>query len=424
MSTRSAVLLLIMALTGCSHDMMSVPPPPPPPPPPTAVTVAYCAGLEPDWVAFQDGDGAWIRAQPIVAGANTTFRADLAADRGAIATATRSGAFTIVSVLYGTPAELATPGDTNPRHCLPATAKTLLGTASGLGTDGVAFIGSSFDARVRVGPDGTFELTSLPGGPRDLLATRFVQANGSGPVSGMILRRDVDLPDSTTLPVFDFASPEAFAPAVADVTVDGLGGDAASSGTRLLTGHDEVPVTLQTNLSADVTRPYYALPEARLAAGDLQILSAGTLAGTTGSARSATLFYRAPQSRTLTLGAVLIPPTFTTVATAPGGALRLRTQFVAQNEYDRAALISYQQDSTLFVTVMMTAAYAALNANGYDLVTPDLTGAAGFDPAWMLHQASNLLWNAGRIGGTLGLGNNAVPTDGATRRTVWSAGTL
>jgi hypothetical protein len=423
MSTRFAVLLLITVLTGCSHDIVSVPPPPPPPPPPpAAVSVAYCAGLEPDWVAFQDGDGTWTRAQPTVIGPNTTFHADIAADRGAIATVTQSGPFTIVSVLYGTPAELAAPGDTNPRHCLPTTAKTLLGTASGLGADGVAFIGSSFDARVRVGPDGAFEIKALPGGPRDLLATRFAQANGSGPLSSMILRRDVDLPDSATIPVFDFASTEAFAPAVADLTIAGLGVDGASSGTRLLTSHDEVPVTLQTNLSADVTRPYYALPEARLGAGDLQILSAGTFAGVTGSARSATVFYRAPQGRTLTLGAVLTPPTFSTDATEP--AFRLRAQFVAQNEYDRAALITYQQDSTLFVTVTMTAAYAALNANGYDLITPDLSAAAGFDPAWVLHQASGLRWNAGRIGGTLGLGNNAVPTDGATRRTVSAAGTL
>jgi len=66
-----------------------------------------------------------------VSGPNTTFRAELSADRGAIAMVSRSGAFTLVSVFYGTPAELETAGDTNPRHCFPAIAQTLLGTAIG-----------------------------------------------------------------------------------------------------------------------------------------------------------------------------------------------------------------------------------------------------------------------------------------------------
>jgi len=357
-----------------------------------------------------------------VSGPNTTFRAQLSADRGAIAMVSRSGGFSLVSVFYGTPAELETAGDTNPRHCFPAIAQTLLGTAIGINTGEVAFVGASFGSRVRVGVDSTFELKALPSGPRDLLATRFAHANGTGPITRMILRRDIDVPDGTLLPVFDFASAEAFAPAIANVTLDGLGAESAASGTRLLASHDEISVTLATNLTADVTRPYFALPETQLGAGDLQIVSANTNAATTGSARSTTLYFRAPSDRTLAFGALLIQPTFTTVATVP--ALRLRAHFVPQNDYDRATVISYQQDSTLFVTVTMTAAYAAGSANGYDLVNPDLSGAAGFDPAWTLHQGGTLLWNGARIGGSLGLGRNTVPTDGATLRAVFATGAL
>ena len=418
MVARSLVLLLVTAVSACSHDVSSSPPPPPP----TNVAVAYCAGLEPDWVAFQDGDGAWTHAQPTVSGPNTTFRAQLSADRGAIAMVSRSGGFSLVSVFYGTPAELETVGDTNPRHCFPAIGQTLLGTAIGINTGEVAFVGASFGSRVRVGVDSTFELKALPSGPRDLLATRFAHANGTGPITRMILRRDIDVPDGTLLPVFDFASAEAFPPAIANVTLDGLGAESAASGTRLLASHDEISVTLATNLTADVTRPYFALPETQLGAGDLQIVSANTNAATTGSARSTTLYFRAPSDRTLAFGALLIQPTFTTVATVP--ALRLRAHFVPQNDYDRATVISYQQDSTLFVTVTMTAAYAAGSANGYDLVNPDLSGAAGFDPAWTLHQGGTLLWNGARIGGSLGLGRNTVPTDGATLRAVFATGAL
>src|SRR6266545_965370 len=228
MSTRLWILFLVTAVSACTDGMM--PSAPPPPPPPTAVAVAYCAGREPTWVAFQDGDGAWTRAQPTVSGSNTTFRSEFSSDRGAIAMVTRSGALTVVSVFYGTPAELETTGDTNPRHCFPPTAKTLLGTASGLDTDEVAFISASFGSRARVAVDHTFELNGLPGGPRDLLAERSTQATGA--ITRFILRRNVDLPDSTLLPVLDFASAEAFPPAVASVSVDGLGGEGAVSGSR------------------------------------------------------------------------------------------------------------------------------------------------------------------------------------------------
>jgi len=418
MSRGSWVLFLVAALGACSDG--TLPSTPPPPPPPTTVAVAYCAGLEPTWVAFQDGDAAWTQAQPTVSGSNKTFRHEFAADRGAIATLSGAGGnITVLSVLYGTPAELVTAGDTNPRDCGPAPAKTLLGTVAQLDANETAFVSASFNSRVRVSVDRTFELKGLASGPRDLLAAR---TDGSDVITRLILRRDIDVPDSTTLPVLDFASAEAFAPAVANVSLNGLGAEAAASATRLLTNHDELTLSLLIGPTTDVTRPYVALPESQLLANDLQILAASVSAATTGSARSATLYFRSPTDRTLTLGAPLIPPTFSTVASVP--ALRLRAHFVPQSDYDRSAFVSYQQGVTVFVTISMTAARAALSETGYDLVIPDLSGAAGFDPAWSLHPGGTLLWAAGRIGGTLGLGRDAVPSDGATRRTVSAAGAL
>ncbi len=421
MSTRSWVWFLVAAVSACSDS--TLPSTPPPPPPPTTIAVAYCAGLEPTWVAFQDGDGAWTQAQPTPSGSNKTFRHEFSADRGAIATLSRAGGnMTVLSVLYGTPAELVTAGDTNSRDCGPAPAKTLLGTVAALETNETAFVSASFNSRVRVSVDRTFELKGLASGPRDLLAARTTRIDGSDVLTRLIMRRGVDVPDSTTLPVLDFASAEAFAPAVATVSLDGLGAESAASGTRLLTDHDELAVSLLIGLTTDVTRPYVALPESQLLASDLQILAASVSAATTGSARSATLYFRTPTDRTLTLGAPLIPPTFSTVASAP--ALRLRAHFVPQGEYDRSAFVSYQQGTTTFVVISMTAAYGALTGTGYDLVVPDLSGAVGFDPAWTLQAGGTVLWNAGRVGGTLGLGRDAVPSDGATRRAVSATGAI
>ena len=418
MSSTSWVLCLVAAVGACSDGTM----PPAPPPPPTTIAVAYCAGFEPNWVAFQDGDGAWTRAQPTPSGATTTFRSEFSADRGAIATLSRSATLSVLSVLYGTPAELVTAGDTNPRDCGPAPAKTLLGTVATLDTNETVFVGTSFGSRARVSVDRTFELKSLSSGPRDVLATSATRTGGSDVITRLILRRDIDVPDSTTLPVLDFASAEAFEPVVANVTLAGLGPDGAASGTRLVTSHDEITVSPQFVTTTDVTRPYVALPESRLLANDFQLLSASVTAATTGSARSAALYFRAPTDRILTFGAPLIAPTFSTVASTP--ALRLRARFVPQAEYDRAAVVSYQQGLTVFVTVSMTAARSALGETGYDLVVPDLSGAAGFDPAWTLQPGGTLLWSAGRVGGTLGLGRDAVPSDGATRRSVNTGGRI
>ena len=394
---------------------------------PLSVAVRYCSATEPYWVAFQDGNGAWTQAQPSVAGGTFTFRSDFSTNRGAIATLGRYGlgaALTVLSVQYGTPAELVTAGDTNSRDCGPAVSKTLLGTVAGLDTNESAFINTAFLSRVRVGPalGDTFALKGLPSGPQDLLAVRSTRANGSEAVTRMIMRRSLDLPDSTTLPELDFAGAEAFAPAVANVFLIGVGSEGAASSTRLLTSHDDIAVNYLLNSTGDATRPYVALPETQLLPGDLQILFAAANPTTTGEGRTATVYFRAPTDRTLALGASLTHPTFTTVATGP--ALRLRAHFVSQSDYDGSAAITYQQGSTTIVSVTMTAAYAALTGAGYELLVPDPSGASGFDPAWALRPGEELLWTAVRTGGTLGLGRDAVPSDGATLRAAFSSETI
>src|SRR2546423_6872842 len=213
MSSTSWVLCLVAAVGACSDGTMS----PAPPPPPTTIAVAYCAGFEPNWVAFQDGDGAWTRAQPTPSGATTTFRSEFSADRGAIATLSRSATLSVLSVLYGTPAELVTAGDTNPRDCGPAPAKTLLGTGAAPATNETVFVGTSFGSRARVSVDRTFELKGLSSGPRDVLATSATRTGGRGVITRPILRRDNDVPGSTTPPPLDFSSAPAVAPAGAHV---------------------------------------------------------------------------------------------------------------------------------------------------------------------------------------------------------------
>ena len=390
----------------------------------TSVVVAYCTATAPAWVASQDGNGDWRRLLPEVVGGRTLFRRDFVTDRGGIATATPilGGALTVLDVLYGTPAELATVGDTNTIDCAGADPKDLFGSVAGLGAADSALISTGNILRASVLPGRTtFHVSGMPSGPRDLLASRTTVAAGGAAVTSLLLRRDVDLPDDANIGTLDFTSVEAFAPATATVRVEGLFPEGAITGTRLRTSNSDLLLTNLTQAPTATARPYFAIPENRLLAGDLQVLRVAT-AGPSSDNRDAELYFRSPTDRTLTLGSPLAPPTITAVATAP--SLRVRAQFAPQAEYDRSTTIVYEQgSSSAQVVVTMTSAYAALTG-GYDLVVPDLSGVAAFDPAWSLVPGAQLLWSATRVGGTLDLGRDAVPTDGSTRRQAFRKDTI
>ena len=138
--------------------------------------------------------------------------------------------------------------------------------------------------------------------------------------------------------------------------------------------------------------------------------------------RSAGRYFHAVQDYTIGLGADVIPPTFSTIATSP--TLRLRARFVNQAEYGRETSVSYQEDSTRQVSVSMTQEYVQQVGGIYDLVIPELTGVAGFQRGWALSPTSSLRWSAVRAGGTLGLGLDAVPFDGASQRAAFVSAVL
>ena len=169
-----------------------------------------------------------------------------------------------------------------------------------------------------------------------------------------------------------------------------------------------------TGQDIGTVRPYFVIPEGQLLPGDLQVLNASGHGATPNSVQSASRFFRAVQDYTIGLGADVVPPTLTTIATSP--TLRLRAYFRNQAEYSRETSISFQEDSTRVVSVSMTQDYALQIGGVYDLVIPELTGAAGFQSAWALSPTTSLRWSAARVGGTLGLGIEPVPFDGATQR--------
>ena len=259
MKTAGAFLLAVI-LSACSDAMTSTAPPPPPP---TAITVAYCAPYTPLWVAFQDGDGPWTRAQPTVAGGSTQFSYSFSSSRGAIATVIQGGlGLTSLAVLDGTPQELTTVSLDSPRFC-GSPLRTLHGTVAGLDTNELAVLQSGFITEDVVHAGEAFTLNQVLPGPRDILATRITRSNGMNVLSKMILRHGIDLPDGATLPVFDFATAEAFAPATANVTLNVVGSDGAFVTVGLLTNNFLNTFFIPQQLMPGLVQPFLAIPEAQ-----------------------------------------------------------------------------------------------------------------------------------------------------------------
>ena len=411
------LILTLSILAGCSSDRVTSPEPKIVPP--STIDVAYCSGQQPNWVAFQDGDGPWIQGQSFVDGPRVIFRHIFTTDRAAIAyVRLLPNGLTSLAVQYSAPAEVATVGFTDPGNCGTPVSKTLLGTVAGVDGNDFAIISAGFGSRDLVAPaEGVsdFALSALLTGPQEVLATLTTRVNGSNVPTRIILRRTPELPDSATLPVLDFNSAEAFAPRVANVAITGLGAEGAQLMTQLVSAHSRNEIASLTGPAA-ATRPFYGLPDSQLESGDLHVLSVTANPTTANSVRSALVYFHSAVDQTLTLGAPAMVPAFSTVGTTP--SLRLRATFATQQDYDRLTSITYQQGQTTLVSVGMTAAYAARAGAGYDLIVPDLSGVSGFDGRWALRAGEPVFWIEARTGGTLGLGVSPVPTNGATSRTA------
>lgn len=427
--TRSgaAVLILALSILAACNDKIIVGPPGVDPggPSTTSVDVLFCAGDgAPAWVAFQDGDGAWAQTTPIIDDHHAIYRHSFSANRAGMAVGQRfSVGLTSLNVSYGTPAELPGFGNTFFGDCGASAPKALLGTVAGLDDDHVAAITGGFSNAFIFPGDHSFVLSDLLDGPQTILATLTNRANDLPVLDKLIVRRTPSLPDSTAIPVLDFDSDEAFAPAVANVTIDGLAPEGAQILTKLVTANSQNIISFLSNSATAVTRSYNALPESKLAPSDLQqlIVSGHTTAELT--IRSASLYFRAPVDQTIALGPAAAAPAISVSARAP--ALLLRSVIPPQTVYDRFASMNYQQGSTL-VSVAMTARYSSLSNRGYDLSIPDFSGVAGFDPQWALRAdaTGGIFWTETRIGGTLGFGAGVVPTSGAFSRSATRSGTF
>jgi hypothetical protein len=372
--------------------------------PSTSASYSFCD--TPVWVAVQDGNGPWTH---ITATSGNTFNFQLTSATGGIAIVTRGASSgTSVTVLYASAAELHGATGTTSLPCTVPSGKTVHGSVAGLGATDLATIvlGGSAAGVSGSGP-ATFDLMNVASGTHDLIASRSALVAGTTPsfaVDRLIIRRSLNPPDGSTLPVLDFGSSESFAPATANATIGNAGADMTFASVAFITANGTSAGFYSSTPGTATTFPYYGVPDAQRIAGDLHSLTAFATpgAGAT-SSRFGVLYFSAVADKTITLGPVLTAPTITTVATSPYA--RLRAQLGTQAEYNQLASVSYSQGSGATARTMgvfMTAAYAGGQPN--DLTIPDLSAAAGWDNTWGLQAGVTTTWNVFKAGGTAGLG--------------------
>lgn len=337
---------------------------------------SFCPTV-PTWFAVKDGDGPWQAVTPV----GNTFDFNVSSDRVGIAWVISDADGPELTVQFLGAAEVASVGE---QQC--SGPKTIAGTTVGVGPLNTAYVSMGGASAVVIGSGGpNFTLEGVRDGTVDLFGTNTALNFGAGTftLEQIYLERGLDPVDGSVVTV-DFTGPDAFAPGSATLTANGLDGDQAIVTMIYSTPGASGVLLNQITPSAATTRSFPTVPADRQGADDLHGLTLSTLppgAGPLGAYRSATLFFRDPTDRTITMGPDLGDTNFDTGTTAP--YLRPRVTYTRQAEYNRYFFVNYQQDvADRYVTVFATDDY--LDGADIDLIVPDFSGTAGWNDAWGL----------------------------------------
>ena len=379
------------------------------------VSFRFCAA-RPIWVASQDDAGPWAR---VAAGPNETYSFSVSS-RGGVAIVRPFGSAYRIDVVYATATELAEIGlDWDPACSATSGTKQLTGMLAGV--DGQA-------VSISLGPRGasvsqnrtSYTLQNVPDGPLDLVASR---GHSGGlfdfDATKLIIRRGLNLPDGGVISLLDFNATEAVTPVASSLTLTGLGSDELSWLTTYVTaGGTEELLNAHFFGSPVSTLPYAGVPTSLQAAGDLHELFVEA-AAPNGLRRLFKAFHRA-ETGSVALGPQLSTPTVSVVANSP--YLRHRMLLPRQSEYDAEVVGRFLQPATQATSeVAATAGYFGGAPTQWDLTVPELTAAAGFDPAWGLRTGAATEWEAFATSGAFLLPLSL--DDGETIRTAgrWNA---
>ena len=340
----------------------------------------------PVFLAFQDGLGAWTRANP---NANNTYNFTINSPRGGVAYVMGAGGSTELEVNFGSVAELNAIGSSD---CdgTPASGRTINGSVTVIGVDDFVFISGGGATSVATLNPPNFSLQNVKPGPFDLIAAQFPEV-GTGK---FIMRRNLNPPNATALPVLDFAGPEAFNPIPRTVTINNaLGQNLSLIGLYVLQGGQQgVPFYFDEE-SLNPVRNWLGVPTDRQAVGDFHFMLASATNGTPSTeSRQFGRVFRDAANQTFTLPAVLSSTSVSTLPAA-GGNSRLRAVYTPQVDYLSQWSVSYSQVGNGGVSVSITVTAAYTGGGTVTLDVPDLTPLAGWNTNWGLKPGFSTVWD-------------------------------
>jgi len=197
--------------------------------------------------------------------------------------------------------------------------------------------------------------------------------------------------------VLNFGASEAFDPVTKNITVNGVGTDLLTTSVSYVTANNTLAsLFTDVNLSSTSTRPYYGIPAAQQATGDLHLLTAiaSNISGSTPNyLRIFGTYFKDATDKTVTLGPVPATATVSVLATSP--YVRLRMQWTAQTEYGKYFSSVYTQSNAAAPrTAIVSATSGYVGGTSVDLSIPDFTGVAGWDSNWGLKAGQVTQWVA------------------------------
>ena len=312
------------------------------------------------------------------------------------------------NITFGSAAELTSGA----AACVGGGQKTLTGTVAGVGQTDIAAVAMGGAVATPTASNTGFTLTSVAGGPQDLLAVLSSQTfSGTSLVFAAkkgIIRRSLNLANNAAIPVLDFNAAEAFTPVSATLTMANGGTDLLSVALGYFTANGSSGSFTAGIPSNTATQTYYGVPAANQATGDFHALisSAIVVSGTsTTQIRSATKFFKTVADQTLTFGAT--PNAATVSAVATPLVARLRAQWNVQSDYNKMFTIGYSQTvGGIARSVNITATAASLGGSptAIDITIPDFSGVTGFDAKWGLKAGTAVTWVTTSSGWTVAAG--------------------
>ena len=365
------------------------------------VVAQFCGTYPPVFVASQFGaGGVWSSTS---ASAPGRFNLRIA-DVGAVAyvsgyrrDAAGVPAEYATAILYGNATELQSyfRFDVCPPAVAPPAPVTFRGSVAGRTASQRARVQFAFSTRYLGFGIDTFTMAKAPGGVHDLFAmtdsTFSLSANDR-----IILRRGLTPVNGSTLPVLDFASTEAFAPATALLTVAGAGSDTASVFSSLFTANNSYSYFTSERVNASSQAVYASLPNSQLIPGDVRQLTAYASRDST-MYRDISVLYSAVTDRTLTIGPNVATPSLSVVSVSP--VVRFRLDIPVQSEYPGGAEAYYGQSNSTgqvirYVFLDVLPSYAGGVPATWSTTMPDFSQLPGYDVSWGLAAGVLTEWSA------------------------------